>query len=186
MAGASVVRASRALLNRILLVAGSTLLAGPAAADVRDSGARLQFFSPQTAWAVAIPKDDWVVAQEKRRPDGSGFYYLVSSRSRSMQFSIYLDRTAQCASGEACRALFWRNPGPMFRDPRDVRQYERNGFHVVQFYLDGVSGIPIMQANLSAHTYRDGYWIDIRVTKVGEQVPDPAPLIEFLDSVSVQ
>ena len=186
MAGASAGRASRALLNRILLLAASILLAGPAAADVRDSGSRLQFFSPQTAWAVAIPRDDWVVAQEKRRPDGSGFYYLVASRSRSMQFSMYLDRTAQCSSGEACRALFWSNPGPMFRDARDVRQYERNGFHVVQFYLDGVAGIPIMQTNLSAHTYRDGYWIDIRVTMVGERVPDPAPMIEFLDSISVQ
>jgi len=186
MAGPSAGRASRALLNRILLLAASILLAGPAAADVRDSGSRLQFFSPQTAWAVAIPRDDWVVAQEKRRPDGSGFYYLVASRSRSMQFSMYLDRTAQCSSGEACRALFWSNPGPMFRDARDVRQYERNGFHVVQFYLDGVAGIPIMQTNLSAHTYRDGYWIDIRVTMVGERVPDPAPMIEFLDSISVQ
>jgi hypothetical protein len=174
------------MLRTVLCLVGSMLLARPAAADVRDSGSRLQFFSPHTAWAVVIPKDDWVVAQEKRRPDGSGFYYLVSSRSRSMQFSMYLDRTAQCASGEACRALFWSNPGPMFRDPREVRQYERNGFHVVQFYLDGVAGIPMMQTNLSAHMYRDGYWIDIRATKVGEEAPDPAPIIEFLDSISVQ
>jgi hypothetical protein len=174
------------LLRTALFLVGAVLLAGPAAADVRDVGSRLQFFSPRTAWAVAIPKDDWVVAQEKRRPDGSGFYYLVSSRSRSMQFSMYLDRTAECASGEACRALFWSNPGPMFRDARDVRQYERNGFHVVQFYLDGVAGFPMKQANVSAHMYRDGYWIDIRATKVGEEVPDPAPIIEFLDSVSVQ
>lgn len=174
-------------MSRTMLFLVSTmLLAGLAAADVRDSGSRLQFFSPHTAWAVVIPKDDWVVAQEKRRPDGSGFYYLVSSRSRSMQFSMYLDRTAQCASGEACRARFWNNPGPMFRDPRAVRQYERNGFHVVQFYLDGVAGIPMMQTNLSAHMYRDGYWIDIRATKVGDEAPDAAPIIEFLDSISVQ
>ena len=173
-------------MPRIALLLVGAMLAGPAAADVRDSDSRLQFFSPRAAWAVAIPKDDWVVAQERRRPDGSGFYYLVSSRSRSMQFMMYLNRTAECASGEACRALFWDNPGPKFRDPRDVRQYERNGFHVVQFYLDGVAGIPMKQANLSAHMYRDGYWIDIRATMVGEEVPDPAPIIEFLDSISVR
>ncbi len=170
----------------LLFLASAALLASPATADVREVGSRLEFFSPHASWAVAIPRDDWAIVQRKSRRDGTGFYYLVASRSHSLQFSIYLDRTAQCASGAACRALFWSNPGPMFRDAQDVRQYERNGFHVLQFYLDGVGGIPIMQTNLSAHTYRDGYWIDIRITKVGEQVPDPAPMIEFLDSISVQ
>jgi hypothetical protein len=169
-----------------LALASAALLAGPATADVREAGPRLQFFSPHASWAVTIPKDDWDVVQQKSRRDGTGFYYLVSSRRRSLQFSIYLDQTAACTSGEACRRLFWRNPEPMFRDAQDVREYERNGFHVIQFHLDGVAGIPIMQTNLSAHAYRDGYWIDIRITKVGEQAPDPAPMIEFLDSISVQ
>jgi hypothetical protein len=44
----------------------------------------------------------------------------------------------------------------------------------------------MMQTNLSAHMYRDGYWIDIRATKVGDEAPDAAPIIEFLDSISVQ
>lgn len=74
----------------------------------------------------------------------------------------------------------------MFKDPKGVRQYVRNGFHVVEFHLDGIAGVPIKQLNVSAHMYRDGYWVDIRITKVGRELPDSAPLTAFLDSISVK
>lgn len=164
------------------------LAAGGAQADVSESAAQLEFFAPGTAWRVTLPRQDWELLQEKRRPDGTGFYYFAASRAQGLQFSIYLDKTGKCSSGETCRAAFWRNgkPGPMYGDPQSARQYERNGFHVVEFYLDGVGGTPIKQSNVSAHMYRDGYWIDLRVTKVGREVPDLAPLGAFLDSVRVR
>ena len=162
------------------------LVAADARADFAESGAQLEFYASQLTWRVRIPKQDWTVLQEKRKPDGAGFYYFVGSKDQELQFSIYLDKTVSCTSGGACRALFWGNPGPMFKDPKNVRQYERNGFHVVEFYLDGVAGIPVKQANISAHMYKDGYWIDIRVTKVSREVPDFAPLSAFLNSISVK
>jgi hypothetical protein len=170
----------------LLLLLGSTLWVVSAMADVRDLGSQLQFSAAHTSWAVTMPRGDWVVAQEKRRADSAGFYYFVNSRNQALRFSMYLDKTTDCFSGETCRALFWRDPGPMFRDPKGVRQYERNGFHVVQFYLDGIAGISLKQVNVSAHMYRDGYWIHIRVSAVGEQLPDATPLIGFLDSISVK
>jgi archaellum component FlaG (FlaF/FlaG flagellin family) len=164
------------------------LLSGSAAADMTDSAERLEFYAPETSWRIAIPRQDWEVMQEKRKPDGGGYYYFVGSKAKGLQFSIYFDKTRGCTSGETCRAAFWRNgkPGPMFNDPQAVRQYERNGFHVVEFYVENVGGYPIKQANVSAHMYRDGYWVDVRVTKVGREAPDPAPLVAVIESISVK
>jgi hypothetical protein len=66
--------------------------------------------------------------------------------------------------------------------------YVRNGFHVVQFWLElgSAGGMSVNQANLSAHMYRDGCWIDLRVSRVDRQVPDPAPMLELLDSITVK
>jgi hypothetical protein len=33
---------------------------------------------------------------------------------------------------------------------------------------------------------RDGYWVDVRVTKVGREAPDPAPLVAVIASISVK
>ena len=173
-------------MTRVLLFVAVVLVSAVARADVQEIGTELRFFSPATSWKVSIPKEDWAISQEKRRPDGTGFYYMLSSKSRLLQFSIFLDKTNQCSSSEDCRALFWRNPGPMYKDPKEVKQYEKNGFQVIQFYLDGAGGFPVKQANLSAHMYKDGYWLDVHISKVGREVPTPDSMISLLESISVK
>lgn len=161
------------------------LAAAPACADFRYAGSKLQLYLPQLSWAVALPKDDWEIAQEKRRPDGTGLYYFASSAAKALQFSIYFDRSSACSSGAACRELWKNNSGPAFKDARDPVEFERNGFSVLHFHLDKPAGMPVVQANASAHAYRDGYWIDVRVTKVGATLPDSAALLALIDSLSI-
>jgi hypothetical protein len=170
----------------LLLAMSLALVAGAARAEYAESALELEFYTPETRWRVRIPRQDWVVLQEKAKPDDSGFYYFVGSKIHQAQFSIYLDKTTNCSSGETCRALFWRNRGAMFKDAKGVREYESNGFHVVEFYLDEIAGVPVKQANLSGHMYRDGHWIDVRFTKVGRERLDLAPLTALLDSISVK
>jgi hypothetical protein len=156
-------------------------------ADLRETGIELQFYAPAAPWKIVIPKDDWIISEEKRRTDGEGFYYQLESLNLALYLTVYLDKTNKCSSGETCRALFVEDLGPMAKQMKDPQRYEKNGFHVIQFHLDGVGGIPLKQSNLSAHMYRDGYWIDIRITKVGkDSVPDPKSLITFLESIVVQ
>jgi hypothetical protein len=45
---------------------------------------------------------------------------------------------------------------------------------------------PVVQANVSAHAYRDGRWIEVRVSKVGEKRPDPQALLAVIDSLAIQ
>jgi hypothetical protein len=171
------------------LVTGLVLMATAAAvrADLRETGSEIQVYVPAAAWKLVIPKDDWVVSEEKRRTDGGGFYYQLESLNLGLYLTVYLDKTDQCSSGETCRALFVKDLGPMAKQMQDSQRYEKNGFHVIQFHLDDVGGIPLKQSNLSAHMYRDGYWIDVRITKVGrDSVPDPKSMVSFLESIVVQ
>lgn len=171
---------------RTLLVALLVLAAVPAAADMRINGAGLQLYVPGVAWAVRLPRGDWQVLEEKRKPDGTGAYYFVASPSKEVQFSVYIDATGDCSSGPTCREQWKRNAGRAFENALGPSELERNGFSVLQFHLDRPMNAPVVQANLSAHAYRDGRWIDMRVTKVGEKRPAPAVLLAVVDSVSIQ
>jgi len=167
----------------------AALLAGAAAtarADVQESDKEYLFFTPAAPWKLVVPKGDLKLVQEQRRPDGSGFYYMLTSAKQLLNFSVFMDRADGCSSGESCRALFLRNPGARIRNPKDVKLFEENGFHVAQFYVDGFSDIPMKQANLSAHLYRDGYWIDVRISLVARKPPDPEPLLAVLRSVTLR
>jgi hypothetical protein len=163
------------------------LCVAPACADVHVTGHGLQIFAPGHAWRLMLPGDDWKIEQGKIRAQSSGFYYLASSGRRDLHVSIFVVKTDHCSSGDTCRALFWSNPGPFYKNPKDVHQYDEHGFSVVRFRLDDIGGVPVRQANLSAHAYVDGYWIDVRISKAAEdRVPDINPLAAFFDSVSIK
>lgn len=172
--------------GRLVFTVLLAMFVSVAAADTREAGGALEFFDPSLPWKLSFAKSDWSVGQEKRKPGGGGYYYLATSDRLELNFSVFFDRTSNCSSGESCRALFWRNPGPMYKDPKNVKQFDLNGFSVLQFHLDSVAGVPIKQTNISAHMYKDGYWIDIHLSKVGPTVPSAEPMVKFLESIAVK
>ena len=158
-----------------------------ALADVRERAGNLEFFSPQVAWAVAIPKNSWRISDEKRRSDAVGYYYMLEAGDgQPMALSLYIDRTTDCSSGESCRERFWANRGSGMATAHEVQRFERNGFHIIQFTIDFPDpSASLKQMNASAHIYKDGYWIDVRVSLLAKE-PDPAALLKVIDSLSVQ
>ena len=96
-------------MNRLPPIALCAFAALPAAADFRYTETALQFQAPSLPWALAVPREDWRVGLEQRRPDGEGFYYMLEG-GRGMQFSVYLDKTTECDSAASCRQR-WRSAG---------------------------------------------------------------------------
>ncbi len=174
------------ILITLLFCVSLLLSSSVVQAETRQVDKEIEFFVPATSFKVSMPKEDWELKQEKNRPNGGGAYYLLTSNSRALNFSVFLDKTNQCASGETCRNNFWSNPAPLFKSAKDTKMYEENGFHVIQFYLDNPGGLPIKQTNISAHTYRDGFWVDVHISKVGREVPDPEELRAFLKTLSLK
>ena len=163
------------------------LFASVAMADIRQNDERIELTVPEKPWSVALPAADWKLMQEKRREDNSGFYYAFTSPGSALNFSIFLDRTNACSSGETCRENFWRNPGPKYKRAQNVQRYDRNGFSVLQVEIEHTyQGPKIVQTNVMAHGYQDGFWLDIHLSKVGAEAPDAEPMLQFLDGVKVE
>lgn len=162
------------------------LAALPAQAEFRINASGLQLYVPQLPWALAMPREDWQILEEKRNRDGTSVYYFIASPTKGLQFSVYLDRSAECGTGPTCRELWKKNSGKAFADAREPSELERNGFSVLQFHLDKPMGTPVVQANASAHMYRDGYWIDVRISRVGPTKPEAESLLKVLDAMAIR
>lgn len=172
------------VIGRMLVL--SALAAAPAEAYLERAPGEFQFFPEGVDWRLRVPQQDWAIMGDKQLGDRRAFQTIASSQERGFWLVVNLQKTDRCTSGESCRALYWKNPGRTVRDPRDVRLFERNGFHVVQFRLDQMAGVAVRQLTLSAHAYRDGHWIEMRLTREDDEMPDPAPFLEFLDAASIR
>lgn len=172
------------MMTRIFALAA--LAAAPAHAFLERAPGEFQFFPEGVEWRLRIPQQDWAIMGDKQLQGRRAFQTIASSQERGLWMVVSLQRTDRCNSGESCRALYWKNPGRMVRDPQDVRMFEQNGFHVVQFRLDQMAGVAVRQLTFSANAYRDGHWIEMRLTREDDEMPDPRPFVEFLDSVSIR
>jgi len=155
-----------------------------ATADVNDTPTGRRLSTPTSSRAIALPREDWTLVKEMRKAGDTGFYYMLTSHRRQMFFSVYIDRTDKCRSAEACLDIAVANAS--YKNARDLRKSDVNQFKVAQFVLDSSSGPPIKQANLSASAYIDGLWFDMHISMVGAETPELAPMLDFLQAVSIK
>src|SRR6187431_1316450 len=146
----------------------------PATADFRYSPTHVQLYAPDAAWALAVPREDWKLVQEERRPDGQAFYYMAGS-DRGLQFSVYIDKTAECDSGPSCRKMYQASGHPSLQGAKVLQEAERNGFSILVYQTPAVRVGERMLGitNVSAHAYREGRWVDFRVSSAAATPPDP-------------
>ena len=172
-------------MKRFLVATILALAALPAAADFRISPTQLQVFLPAPTWSVTLPRDDWFIAQDRVKPDGLGAYALASSPSRSVNLSVLLQRSGECDTPAGCRALWKKQAAEGLAKATAMREYDRNGFSVVEFQLDKPEGVDVVQLNVWGHAYRDGHWIDVHLSKVGKTRPDSRDLVSVLDAITI-
>jgi len=169
---------------QILLAAFLFAATSPAIADVRDGASERALSLPNGTPAIIIPKEGWLLQQERRRQGDTAVYYLLSNERSQLNFSVYIDKSESCQDAPACLKSALQNPS--YKEAKEVSDAEVGLFKAVQFYIDQPNGIAIKQAHIVAAAYVDGQWFDVHISKAGQERPEMAPLVEFLKTVAVR
>ena len=157
-----------------------------ALADINLKSDTVSIYIPSLELNIKFPSSDWNLVQEKRKPDGGGYYYHLTSESASLNFSVFLDRTNKCSTPDKCRDMFWENPGPKYKGAAGVEKLHINGLSVIRFYIDKPMGYPVIQSNVSAHSYKNGFWIDLHLSNINPEAPDYTAINKFIEEVRIE
>jgi hypothetical protein len=168
------------LFVTLIFVATATL----AQADMRQSEESIHLSVSGILWEIRFPDRGWQIHQERVRQDGHACYYMFSNTSKQLNASFFIEPAEKCKTSQDCRSLYWKNPGAFIENPQSVEQFEENGFAVVKFIVPSVRGLQVNQLNYSGHVVRDGYWVDVHLSKIQSQKGDEALLSGFLKAVS--
>jgi hypothetical protein len=154
--------------------------------DMRQSEESIYLSVQKVPWELLFPKRGWQLQQERQRQDGLACYYMFSNTNTQLNASFSIEPAEKCKTSRDCRRLFWSNPGPSYENPQSIEQFEENGFAIVKFIIPSLRGVQVNQLNYSGHMVRDGYWIDMHLSKAGSQKGDEVLLSGFVKSVSFQ
>ena len=171
-------------MRRLLLTLVTFFVPGFSYADVHKDGKDYVLTTVNCPWELRFPKSGWKIGINQVK--GAQTYVLFSSEISGLTVSFYIEPASQCDSSADCRDLFWKNPGPMVQNPTGVAQLERAGFEIVRYELTLIPEVPVRQLNYSGHLVRDGYWVDMHISRLLLPGSDENAFERFIDTITIQ
>jgi len=170
-----------------LLVAFSFLLLGiPAYADLSQENGVITISSKAVSWGLQFPEGDFQLQVERKSPDGLNHYYYFASKKLQLNASFTLETAEKCFCSKECRDIYLKPPNPGIVNPQKINNFDLNEFAVVEFLVPEFKGTKVNQMNFSAHYVKDGYWVDMHLSKVKYQPGERSLFTSFANSVSIK
>ena len=163
--------------NQVLSVCSVLVLVYSTAVCRHLDEKRISFTVPAAPWMMTLPSDDFVLKQEKIKPDGrSGYFYIVDDQ-RHLNVSFFIEPVGACKDSKSCRDMVWKAGNPGWEKPQNVVISEIVDVSFFEFLVPSFRGQPIQQQNMYAQFVVDGFWVDLHISKVLYK-PDEHELFE--------
>ena len=168
------------------MLSGAKLVhsAGPVSEMKEEEGYYL-LSAKGSRWWLRFPKSDYQLHIKERKPDGKSFYYMFVNTVNNLNVSFSIEPVSKCSSSNECREMVWNTPNPSIVNPVNVKRYERNDFSVIEYFLPVIYRKKLDQMNLSAELVRDGYWVDLHVSKILYKDSEKELFDGVIDSLSI-
>ena len=166
------------MLTRTFFILSILLLISETPALTRQSDEeRIGFTVAAAPWTLTLPKDGLVVKHREVKPDGQSGYFSLADEKRRINISFFIEPARNCKDSKACRDMVWNAGNPLWEDPQNVVQSEIDGVSYFEFFMPSFQGVQLKQQNMYAEFVRDGFWVDLHISKVLYQ-PEEHKLFE--------
>lgn len=137
---------------------------------------RIGFTVPDAPWTLTLPKGDLVVELQQIKPDGRYGYFYLNDEKQKLSIS-YIEPVKECVNSKACRDMVWKLGNPSWENPQKVVKSEIGEVSYFEFFMPSFRDMPIKQQNMYAEFVKDGFWVDMHISKVLYQ-PEEHELFE--------
>ncbi len=127
---------------------------------------RIGFTVPAAAWTLTLPKGGLVIQQRQVKPDGRSAYYWLTDEKSKLNISFFIEPVKDCQDSKACRDMVWKLGNPSWENPQKIVQAEIGDVSYFEFFMPSFRGTPVKQQNMYAEFVKDGFWVDMHISKV--------------------
>ena len=155
------------MLKRTILAAFCLLFPIAAFGQAKQlSQGKMAFTVSQAPWHFVLSAGGFAIDQQKLRPDGTAGYFLMTRARDYLTVSLWIEPADKCRTSKACREMVYKTGNPAWGDYQDLVLSEIGDTSFFEFYRPAVQGQPVKMLDMYAEFVRDGYWIDLHISKV--------------------
>ena len=153
---------TRLIVLLLILLPSST----STAYSQRTEGSSVRLTIPKAPWTILISGEALVLNQQRIEPDGRRGYFMLTDEKVEMFASLFIEPVDRCKTSKECRDLVWRLGNPDWQNPQNVKLSQIGEISILELLVPEYQGKPIRQQNMYAEFVRDGYWVDLHLSKV--------------------
>jgi hypothetical protein len=154
---------------------------------------KYDIYAKGAGWSLQFPKSDFKIVQHKQGTDGISNYYHFSNNN-DLNVSFYIVQATSCSTSQECRKSQHDKPSESMKVSKYVKNYEMNGFAIIEYFLEKAgpkltSQIPklkdkvINQNHINAHYVKNGYRLDMHLSKMFFTEDDRLLFDDFIKSI---
>jgi hypothetical protein len=125
---------------------------------------KMSFTSKTAPWELVLDLKGYSLAQYRTKPDG--VYFHLSSEGTGMNVSLFIEPAVKCKTSKECRDMVLAAGNPAWGKYQDLVQSEIGDVSYFEFYRPEALGMPLQMLDMYAQFVKDGYWVDLHISKV--------------------
>lgn len=127
---------------------------------------RIGFTVPAAPWTLTLPKGNLVVENQQIKSDGRYGYFSMNDEKNKMTISFFIEPVTNCKDSKSCRDMVWKLGNPSWENPQNVVHSKIGDVSYFDFFMPSFRGVPVKQQNMYAEFVKDGFWVDLHISKV--------------------
>ena len=157
----------------------------PASISAQQPGPALTLTLPELEWAFEINAPNFHVEKSTIAPLGDATYILARNKITNVILSVFLEKTSGNGTSKECRDYYWNGnkKSPLRKD--QIKMYDFGEMAIVEYIIPEYLGVKVNQKNLNACLARDGYRIDIHLSKISSNTGEEGLLQNILGTVKI-
>ena len=153
--------------NLVFLIAIVLLAPALALAQAKElQKGKLSFTTPKAPWDLVITAKGFGIGREQLKPDDASGYFLLSNGGTLFNASLWIEPVDKCKTSKECRDMVLKAGNPAWGKYQDLVLAEIGDVSYFEFYRPTVQDQPMRMFDMYAEFVKDGYWVDLHISKV--------------------
>ena len=164
----------RILFSVLLVVAAMPFASGLAAQSVNTNALYLTL--PGFSWSLEINAPGFMLQEKNFSPDGTSARLTAINKKDNVILSAFLEKAPRAGDAKACREFYWSKAkeSPLQKD--DLKMSDSGSTALVEYIVKESFGTKVNQKNMNVYLSKDGYWVDVHLSKTDFKPEDDAQL----------
>lgn len=144
------------------------------------------FHMPNEKWNLGINLDGFEIKKEGFSPDSTMFQLSAINVKKMINLSIFIEKTAFKGDKEECREFYWSKAEKSPLAKENLKKYETDDLAVIEHDTKEYNGQIVDFYSLNAYLAKNGYWIDVHISKAGFNKKDEKLFKTITESITLK